>query len=342
MSVSDARIHVLTLPGKAWKWRMEGGAVELARQAKKFKGFHFDVILGSSMLDLPTFLCLSSASISWDKTVMMMHENQFSYPWSTNDKDKKHGRDFHYPFVQLKSCLQADLVVFNSAYNRDSFLSGCRDFLKKMPDFNLMDGVDEITQKSHVIPLGFKFEQYKPLQNKITEKIRILWNHRWDEDKNPEGFFNALENLSDLPFELVVTGESCRGTQKIFDRAQRRWKENIAHWGYCENHSDYLKLMGSCHLLPVSSLQDFFGISVVEAIMCGVQVITPKRLAYPEVLAKADSPIWYEEDHELGVKLREATIGILEHGYRPVDENLVHYSWDNIWKVWSELVFTKK
>ena len=55
---SQHEVQLLTLPGKFWKWRMAGGAVELANQFLNLD-FRPDLILATDMLDLPTFLSLS-------------------------------------------------------------------------------------------------------------------------------------------------------------------------------------------------------------------------------------------------------------------------------------------
>ena len=45
------------------------------------------------------------------------------------------------------SCLVADVVAFNSAHNRDSFLGSIVSFLNKMPDHRPKHIGDEITAK---------------------------------------------------------------------------------------------------------------------------------------------------------------------------------------------------
>jgi glycosyltransferase involved in cell wall biosynthesis len=44
--------------------------------------------------------------------------------------------------------------------------------------------------------------------------------------------------------------------------------------------------------MPVTSNQEFFGASVMEAIYCGVWPILPSRLSYPELI-----PIKYHSDN---------------------------------------------
>ncbi len=49
-------------------------------------------------------------------------------------------------------------------------------------------------------------------------------------------------------------------------------------------------------MLPVTSHQDFFGISVVEAVAAGVYPLLPYRLAFPEIIdSNRNSENFYNE-----------------------------------------------
>ena len=41
--------------------------------------------------------------------------------------------------------------------------------------------------------LNPKFDKYKIKE--INKEVIILWNHRWEYDKNPEDFFNCLKQI---------------------------------------------------------------------------------------------------------------------------------------------------
>ncbi|MEZ4982818.1 MAG: DUF3524 domain-containing protein [Saprospiraceae bacterium] len=51
---SNHTISILSLPGRHWKWRMAGAAIELAEQFNKLEEMP-DAILATDMLDLATF-----------------------------------------------------------------------------------------------------------------------------------------------------------------------------------------------------------------------------------------------------------------------------------------------
>jgi len=60
-------------------------------------------------------------------------------------------------------------------------------------------------------------------------------------------------------------GESFQKTPPIFAEAKEKLRSKILHWGYAESFGDYKKWITQADILPVSSRQDFFGGSVVEA-----------------------------------------------------------------------------
>ena len=54
------------------------------------------------------------------------------------------------------------------------------------------------------------------------------------------------------------------------------------------------------NILPITSNQDFFGISIVEAVGYGNYPILPKRLSYPEIFKyKNNIDLFYRKDEEL-------------------------------------------
>jgi hypothetical protein len=148
-----ANVTLITLPGRHWKWRMHGGAIELADQYLKKVVHRPDLIIATSMLDLSLFQSLRRKEIHGVKTALYFHENQFSYPWSPDDEDPNLKRDQHYQFIQYSSALSADVCFFNSKYNLDTFIKGCEQFLKKMPDGNHLKYLETIKSKSKILPL---------------------------------------------------------------------------------------------------------------------------------------------------------------------------------------------
>ncbi len=306
---SSDEIIKLTLKGKHWKWRMHGGAVTLAQEYLKLK-LQPDLIVATDMLDLATFLSLTRKETAHIKTSVYFHENQLVYPWSPTDEDVKLKRDVHYAFINYSSALVADKVLFNSEYHRRSFLEALPSFLNAFPDYQNMESIEQIAQKSEVLPIGMDFEKLE--QHRTHERFElptILWNHRWEYDKNPDDFFNALQQLQkeNMAFNLVVLGENYENSPAIFKQVPQLFKKELLHFGFAESRAEYIKWLWKCDIVPVSSKQDFFGISAVEAIYCNNHPILPQRLAFPEHVPEE---YLYQSQEELVAQLKAAITSI--------------------------------
>jgi glycosyltransferase involved in cell wall biosynthesis len=285
-------VRTLSLSGAHWKWRMHGGAVTLAR--KYMDTPHDpDVILATDMLDVTTFLSLTRPRTARIPVALYFHENQITYPWSPRDGDTEEDRDRHYGFINFVSALSSDRVFFNSQYHMDSFLGALPDFLRAFPDHREAIEVERICVKSSVLPLGFDFARLQPppaRQNADAapgEKSRpiVLWNHRWEYDKNPDGFFDALRAARErgADFDIALLGESFDAIPECFARAEADFGDRIVQFGYVEDRAQYANWLWKSDILPVTSNQDFFGSSVVEALYCGCFPLLPERLAFPEL-----------------------------------------------------------
>ncbi len=305
---SQHDVQILSLPGRYWKWRMYGGAVSLALKFNELKQMPHLIIV-SDMLDLVTFVALTKNKIKNIPIVAYFHENQLTYPWSSQDKDVVHKRDEHYVFKNYTSALAADKVCFNSYYHMHSFMQALHPFLKQFPDYNETHLIKEIKEKSRVLYPGIdlkRFDAFKPKKKIKNEVPIILWNHRWEYDKNPQDFFNGLMNLSvqGAQFKLVVLGEKFKKVPDIFDTAQKKLKKHIIHFNYVNSFEEYAKWLWKADILPVTNKQDFFGISILEAVYCGAYPLLPQRLTYPELFQIEENPdIFYKKTEELESKV---------------------------------------
>ena len=331
---SSHDVEILSLPGRHWKWRMHGGAVTLARKFVE-GGYQPDLILATDMLDLATFLGLIRSEVPHVPVAVYFHENQLSYPWSPTDEDVKLKRDNHYRFVNYTTALAADRVFFNSHYHKTSFVESLSPFLSAFPDHRELDSIEGIQGKSAVLPLGLDLQRFDAFRFELpaTDKILpplILWNHRWEYDKNPEDFFQCLFHLQNkgLQFEVAVLGEGYKKAPKIFNEAQARLGERILQFGYADSFGAYARWLWQADLLPVTSNQDFFGASAVEAVYCGCFPLLPDRLAFPEHLNNSDLRMhYYSSNGELVEMLESAILNIDEIRSQSRQTQVERYDW---------------
>lgn len=281
--VSGHEIHLLTMEGRFWKWRMHGGPVTLAREAIGLAnrvGLP-DVIVASSMLDLATFLGLAGRHLGDPATLLYMHENQLTYPLSPRTR----GEDLSYAFVNWRSMLAADQVVFNTEYHRSTFFEAVGPFLKNFPDNRQLDLIPTVADKSAVLGVGIPIRTPAQIP---TDVPLILWNQRWEYDKNPVELFdilNAIDGLG-IDFRLALTGENFRQTPTEFEEAMDRFGDRIVQFGFADPAS-YDALVASADLVLSTAHHEFFGVSVAEAMAAGAFPILPRRLSYPEIVPEA-------------------------------------------------------
>ena len=275
------QVDLITMPARHWKWRMQGSAYHMAEQINA-SDKTYDILLVSGMIDLALFksLLINSAA----QILLYMHENQLCYPVS--ELDKQSHLDLTYGYLNYKSCLAADKVIFNSAYHQEVFLEACSNLLKRMPDFNLLESVETIKSKSLIIPIGILTEDVDTNHTspiKDSEHPVLLWNHRWDYDKKPEQFYSLLKHLNykSLKFNLIMTNTT-KVSNDVLDKIRNEFSRQILFDGYAESYSHYLALLNSSDILPVSRAHDFFGISVLEAVLHGVHPVLPDDSVYEE------------------------------------------------------------
>jgi glycosyltransferase involved in cell wall biosynthesis len=328
--LSNHNVKILSLKGQFWKWRMHGGAVTLADKFNKIN-WKPNLIIATDMLDFTTFLSLTRKKTYNIPAIIYFHENQISYPWSPNDIDVKKNRDSHYGFINYSSALSSDHILFNSNYHMNTFMNELNPFLKNFPDHNELDSINIIKRKSKTLHLGLDLKRFDLKKIKKKEKPSILWNHRWEYDKNPELFFSILEKVKNegYKFNLIVIGENFSQSPKIFDRAKKDFKDELIHWGYAKTFELYAELLWRADILPVTSNQEFFGISVMEAIYCGNWPILPNRLTYPELLPEVNhKENIYQDEKDLYKKIINAIVNIENIRKTKLSSIASKFSWD--------------
>ncbi len=299
-------VHILSLEGQFWQWRMLGGAVTLAERYRAL-GWQPHVIVASDMLDVTTFLALTRPQTARVPLALYFHENQLTYPRGPRQKLQQ-----HYAFINYASALAADAVFFNSDFHRHIFLDELPRLLKHYPDHTNVHTVETLRARSRVLPVGVdlrRYDAHRPTapRDKDAPPL-ILWNHRWEYDKNPRPFLQALYTLAEegVPFRVALVGENTRQKPEEFLEARQRLGARVVRFGYVERFADYARLLWEADIAVSTAKQDFFGIATVEAIYCGCWPLLPRRLNYPALVPPAHhAETLYTTDAGLLHKLRE-------------------------------------
>ncbi len=262
---------VRELPGRHFRWRIRGNPLSWL---DRLPGTLPARILATSMVDIATLKGLHPrvAGVPVD---YYFHENQFAYPVSVQQV-----RSVEPQIVQLYGALASQRLLFNSAFNRDSFLEGVEDLLRRMPDA-VPDGVRErLAPRCQVLPVPVP----AVLPARERDPRLILWNHRWEYDKAPEVFADALVRLhaAGHDFRLALLGRRPpRETPTALARIREAMPERIIADGRVDD-ARYRALVGGAGIVVSTAIHEFQGLSVLEACSAGVRPLVPDALCYPE------------------------------------------------------------
>ena len=158
------------------------------------------------------------------------------------------------------------------------------------------------------MPLGLADELFEiPRRNTRRGPPVLLWNHRCEYDKNPEGFFESLFDLerAGVNFRLVVLGEQFREAPPIFASAQKILKHRIEQYGYVAGRKEYQAWLERADVVVSTAWHEFFGLAVLEAVAAGCLPLLPRRLSYPELIPEeVHGDCLYDDEGDFKKKLR--------------------------------------
>ena len=260
----------LELPGRYFRWRIRGNPLSwldsLPQQIP-------DLILATSMVDLATLKGLHP-QLAHVPAYYYFHENQFAYPVSEQQFSSVEPQ-----MVQLYGALSADRLLFNSAFNRDSFLNGVEELLEQMPDATPTNLRQRLKTKSHIYPVPV----YPITSDTKKDSKLILWNHRWEYDKAPELFVDAMIELSEqgIEFSLALLGARSRRPPDALTRCRQQLADRIVADGKVDS-DQYRQILGKSAIVVSTSLHEFQGLAVLEAVSAGARPLVPDALCYPE------------------------------------------------------------
>lgn len=277
---SANNFEIKGLPARHWKWRMRGGAWQLARQLAQDPVP--ERLLVSDYLDLPAFFGFMPPNWGHVPCMLYFHENQLTYP----NLESPGPPDTSYGFINVLSVLRADWVVFNSEFHRTEFCEAGSRLLRKLPRPTPLREFEEAMEQAAVAAPGVHVQAIPLGAGNGNGPLRVLFPHRWEHDKDPRLFLQTMLELAAVQphFELILLGEQYSNLPPGVSSCLEQLRPYIVHEGFMPDHGQYLEQLGSCDLVVSTAQHEFFGIAVVEAMAAGVQPLLPDRLSYPEVL----------------------------------------------------------
>ena len=328
ISHSHHSIDLVTLPARFWKWRMRGAALYFVKKIPSLASYN--ALITTDLMSLSDYKALSKGVCP--PALVYFHENQLTYPLAPGEH-----MDYQFGFTDITTALAANRVLFNSRTHLDAFFSRLPGFLKMMPEYRPNWVVDEIRSKADVLYPGCRFpanvlsstdspREFPPL---------IIWNHRWEFDKNPDEFFHALDAVLEkgVEFRLALLGENSQTIPKAFMSARDRYEERIVQYGYVKSRQAYIKWLKRGSIVISTAQQENFGISVVEAIRYGCVPLLPARLVYPEIIPDGfHADVLYKDKNELVKKLTRliTNYSMFQELRRELSMAMGRFAWENL------------
>jgi glycosyltransferase involved in cell wall biosynthesis len=315
---SRHEVSCVSLSDISWKWRMSGGAVSLAEQTKQVEGY-VDLILASSMTNLPAFIALTNPRFAHTPCVMYMHENQLTMPLPEGEQ-----RDETYCYINYLSALVADELWFSSRFHLQEFFEALPVFLKKYSDRSYLRLIDQLQAKSRVVHPGIALQHFDaqrrpapPASADARKPPVIVWNQRWEYDRNPDMFCRIINRLDDTDcvFDLILAGDQLHTDSPELRNLRDRYGDRILHYGYVTDMQKYGELLHKGDIALSTSRYEFFCTALMEAVYCGCHPMVPNDLTYPELIPEAlqqpllHAPVFYESEDDLFRKMRRLLLG---------------------------------
>ncbi|MCB1844465.1 MAG: DUF3524 domain-containing protein [Halioglobus sp.] len=279
---------VLSLPPRHFSWRVRGNPLYWSVTERDTLSVHYDLVLATSMVDLATLRGLVPP-LSRLPAVLYFHENQFAYPRQSHANSLLEAQ-----MVSLYSALAADRLLFNSQYNRESFLVGCDSLLSRLPDYVPANVTAMLDAKAAVLPVPVdtaSVEACAPAWPAAisADAVRLVWTGRFEYDKGADRLYTVLEALEQtgLQYQLALTGPRFRSMPDVFERIQSRFAHRLVHFGYIPCREAYLSLLRGAQIVLSTALHEFQGLAVMEAVTAGCVPVVPDRLAYRELYPEA-------------------------------------------------------
>ena len=148
--------------------------------------------------------------------------------------------------------------------------------------------------------------------------------------------FAALLKLHEegVDFRVHVIGQQFREQPPVFAEMRPLLESHIGEWGMVESDTDYQKLLQESHVVLSTTLHEFQGLAVLEAVASGCIPLVPDRLAYPEFIPDEYRYPSYPDDAESESQAIATHLKTLaqnfQNGRFPQAPNLSKLSWSQL------------
>ena len=210
------------------------------------------------------------------------------------------GEDLFLSGLDSSYCNQSLELIRANVEHVDAFVSVSGSYANFMSEYL---GIPE--NKIHVVPLGINLEGYRVRQHHRSDVFTVGYFARVAPEKGLHVLCEAYKNLRERntapKARLEVAGYLAPEHKPYLNAIESKMKE----WGYGDEFHyrgvlDKREKIEFLHTLDVFSIPTTYdepkGLSLLEAMACGVPVVQPRRGTFPEVIEKTSGGILVEPD----------------------------------------------
>lgn len=299
----------LSLPARHFEWRVRSNSLHWGLGEYPELARDWDVLIATSMVDLAALRGLRP-KLANIPTLLYFHENQFFYPSNPGHSNKRQS-NVEPLLIPVYSALCADRILFNSEFNKQSFLQGARALFERLPD-QLPAQAWQKLEASGVLPVPVSTRDFASETREVGEAgetrpsrtanerqsadrkiLEVIWNHRWEYDKGPELLLAVARELikQKASVRLHVVGQQFRRQPDEFAEIELLCRQLAEQQdlpppclGFIEDRKDYEALLYSADVALSTAWHEFQGLGIQEACVAGCCPLAPNDLAYPEYL----------------------------------------------------------
>jgi glycosyltransferase involved in cell wall biosynthesis len=245
------------------------------------------------------------------------HKRLILEPFSPRGADLFHGLNQRLPRMRFRRTVATfhDLFVMSGEYStpefRARFTQQARDAAARA---DVIIAVSEFTRSQVISLLGVEPSRVRVVHHgtrrlvfpKAERQKAILSVGAIQTRKNIARLVEAFETV-DPGWRLVLAGSAGYGSADILARiAASPARERISVTGYV-SAGDLADWYAKASIFAFPSLDEGFGMPLLEAMAAGVPVVTSNRSALPEVAGDAALLVNPEDTGELAQALRDLT-----------------------------------
>ncbi|MAH65785.1 MAG: hypothetical protein CMJ27_05275 [Phycisphaerae bacterium] len=309
-----------TMPGRGPRWRLRlaglAFATEERRRSRVGESPEADAVFATGMLSLSDLRATLPPRLRDRPHVLYMHENQIAYPASPRTRTRDRERDTHLAFTNLASIEAADRIIWNSAWNRGSFIDGMEELLAHAPEPIDPGWRERLERRSVVIPPPIERLEPSPAREPARagipgtddsehavilhntrladypDAIRIVWPHRWEHDKGCDELLEIIgearrrETAGGPRLHWLLLGQPVQRIPESMRTLLEAHADRIEHAGRLPR-AEYVRTLRRADWVLSTARHEFYGIAVAEALLAGCLPWLPDRLSYPELVPAA-------------------------------------------------------